>query len=151
MLRNARHRKILELIDEFEIETQEELSQKLREADYPVTQATISRDIHQLRLLKVAGITKHYRYAVADKLDDHLSAKMHCLFRACIEEIIPVGNLIILKTLNGNGANAGSVVDRLNYAEVVGTIAGVDTTLIVCKTPEMAQVVKGRLDRIARD
>ncbi len=150
MLRNARHNKILELIEEKEIETQEELCKELSDAHFTVTQATVSRDVRELRLFKVAGVKKRYRYAAISKNEGELSDKMRSLFQACIESIHTVGNMVIIKTLNGNGANAGVVVDRLNYAEVVGSIAGDDTVFSVCKSPEEALSVKERLSRIAK-
>ncbi len=150
MLRNARHTKILELIEEKEIETQEELCEELANAHFNVTQATVSRDVRELRLFKVAGTEKRYRYAAISKNEGELSDKMRALFQACLESIQVVGNMIIIKTLNGNGANAGVVVDRLNYAEVAGSIAGDDTVFTVCKSPEAAQEVMERLSRIAK-
>lgn len=150
MLRNARHSKILELIEEKEIETQEELCKELSDAHFNVTQATVSRDVRELRLFKVAGIKKRYRYTAINKSEGELSDKMRALFQACLESIHTVGNMIVIKTLNGNGANAGVVIDRLNYEEVVGSIAGDDTVFTVCKTPEDAAAVKERLTRIAK-
>lgn len=150
MLRNARHTKILELIEEKEIETQEELCKELSDAHFTVTQATVSRDVRELRLFKVAGVKKRYRYAAVSKSEGELSDKMRALFQACLESIHVVGNLIVIKTLNGNGANAGVVVDRLNYEEVVGSIAGDDTVFSVCKTEEDALEVRDRLMRIAK-
>lgn len=151
MLRNARHSKILELIDEKEIETQEELCRELADANFSVTQATVSRDIRELRLFKVAGQKKRYRYTAIGKTEGELSDKMRLLFQACVETIHVVGNMIVIRTINGNGGNAGIVIDRLNFEEVAGTIAGVDTVFTVCKTPEDALLVKERLERIIKE
>ena len=149
MLRNARHNKILELIEEKEIETQEELCKELAEANFAVTQATVSRDVRELRLFKVAGSKKRYRYAAIGKGEEELSDKMRSLFQACIESIQTVGNIVVTKTLNGNGANAGVIIDMLKYDEIVGSIAGDDTVFSLCKTAEDAEVVRGRLERLA--
>lgn len=149
MLRNARHNKILELIEEKEIETQEELCKELAEANFAVTQATVSRDVRELRLFKVAGTKKRYRYAAIGKGEEELSDKMRSLFQACIESIQTVGNIVVTKTLNGNGANAGVIIDMLKYAEIVGSIAGDDTVFSLCKTAEDAETVRGRLERLA--
>ena len=138
MLRNARHNKILELIEEKEIETQEELCKELAEANFAVTQATVSRDVRELRLFKVAGTKKRYRYAAIGKGEEELSDKMRSLFQACIESIQTVGNIVVTKTLNGNGANAGVIIDMLKYSEIVGSIAGDDTVFSLCKTAEDA-------------
>ena len=149
MLRNARHNKILELIEEKEIETQEELCKELAEANFAVTQATVSRDVRELRLFKVAGTKKRYRYAAIGKGEEELSDKMRSLFQACIESIHTVGNIVVIKTLNGNGANAGVIIDMLKYAEIVGSIAGDDTVFSLCKTAEDAETVRARLERLA--
>jgi len=151
MLRNARHGKILEIISQQEVETQEELCALLNECNFPVTQATISRDIKELRLFKVAGINRRFRYTCISEHEGDISDKMKQLFRACVLDIIPVGNLIVVKTLNGNGSNAGVVIDRLNYREVVGTVAGDDTTLLICSTPQEASGVKEKLIRILQE
>ena len=149
MLRNARHNKILELIEEKEIETQEELCKELADANFAVTQATVSRDVRELRLFKVAGSKKRYRYAAIGKGEEELSDKMRSLFQACIESIQTVGNIVVTKTLNGNGANAGVIIDMLKYDEIVGSIAGDDTVFSLCNTAEDAEVVRGRLERLA--
>lgn len=150
MQRNLRHGKILELIAEKEIETQEELCEELAAAGYSVTQVTVSRDIKELHLFKVKGARKRFRYASAKENEVGLSDKMRALFQTCVENIRPVGNLILIKTLNGNGANAGVVVDRLNYREIAGTISGDDTVLVVCETAADAHTVCGRLETILK-
>lgn len=138
MLKEARHAKILELITQKEIETQEELCAELNRLNYVVTQATISRDIKELRLFKVSGAVKKYRYAHVSGAENEISPKLKNLFRDCIVSIKSAKNLIVVKTLTGNGANAGTVVDKLNYPEVVGSVAGDDTLLCVCESDEAA-------------
>lgn len=150
MLRNARHAKILEIIAEKEIETQEELCTELNACNFSVTQATISRDIKELHLFKVAGINKRFRYTCINESEGELSDKLRSLFQTCVLDIIPVSNQIVIKTLNGNGANAGAVVDRLNYHEVVGCVAGVDTTFLICRSEEDAKIVAERLNNIVQ-
>ena len=138
MLRSARHAKILEIIAKKEIETQEELCAELQAMNLVVTQATISRDIRDLHLFKVAGIEKKYRYAYIHGGDSDISPKMKSLFRDCVLTVRAARNLVVIKTLAGNGANAGAVVDKLNYEHIVGSVAGDDTLLIVCETDEGA-------------
>ncbi len=150
MLRNARHSKILELIEEKEIETQEELCEELSACNFSVTQATVSRDIKELHLFKVKGIAKRFRYASVSENEGGISEKMRSLFQTCVLSIRAVGNIIVIKTLNGNGGNAGVVMDRLDYREVVGSIAGDDTVLSVCETPETAKLVCSRLESIIK-
>ena len=146
MLRSARHAKILEIISSKEIETQEELCEELERQNIVVTQATISRDIRDLRLFKVAGVEKKYRYAYINESDSEISPKMKSLFRECVLSIKAAQNLVVIKTLVGNGANAGTVVDKLNHNEIVGSVAGDDTLLVVCEDEESALVVVEKLN-----
>ena len=146
MLRNARHNKILEIIENQEIETQEELCEQLARHNFAVTQATVSRDIKELHLFKVKGSIKRFRYASISESENGISDKMRSLFQACVLNIRPVGNLIVIKTLNGNGGNAGVVVDRLEYHEIIGCISGDDTVLIICATADDTRSVCERLN-----
>ena len=150
MLRSARHAKILEIISTKEIETQEELCAELNARNLVVTQATISRDIRDLHLFKVAGIEKKYRYAYINDGESEISPKMKNLFRECVISVRAAKNLVVVKTLAGNGANAGAVVDKLNYGEIVGSVAGDDTLLIVCEDDEKAQTVVERINGFMR-
>lgn len=150
MLRSARHAKILEIISRKEIETQEELCAELNALNLVVTQATISRDIRDLHLFKVAGIEKKYRYAYINDGESEISPKMKSLFRDCVVSVRAAKNLIVIKTLTGNGANAGTVVDKLNYGGVVGSVAGDDTLLIVCEDDERALLVAEKINEFMR-
>ena len=141
MLKSARHAKILELITNKEIETQEELCEELNQLNYVVTQATISRDIRDLHLFKVAGIQKKYRYAYINDGESEISPKMKSLFRDCVLSVKAAQNLVVIKTLTGNGSNAGAVVDKLNHEEIIGSVAGDDTLLVVCADNTAADLV----------
>ena len=150
MLRAERHEKILELIARKEIETQEELCEELNRENYVVTQATISRDIRDLHLFKVAGIEKKYRYAYIGENEGEVSEKMRNLFKNCVVSVAVAQNLVVVKTMTGNGANAGAVVDKLNLESVVGSVAGDDTLLVVCKDTDSADEVQRRLSEFLR-
>ena len=150
MLRAERHEKILELIARKEIETQEELCEELNRENYVVTQATISRDIRDLHLFKVAGIEKKYRYAYIGENEGEVSEKMRNLFKNCVVSVAVAQNLVVVKTMTGNGANAGAVVDNLNLESVVGSVAGDDTLLVVCKDNDSADEVQRRLSEFLR-
>ncbi|MBQ7913570.1 MAG: arginine repressor [Clostridia bacterium] len=145
MLKSARHAKILEIIKEKEVETQEELCAELNALNYVVTQATISRDIRDLRLLKVAGSEKKYRYAYINENDSEISSKMKGLFRECVLSVVAAQNIVVVKTLSGNGANAGIVIDKLKYEEIIGSVAGDDTVLVVCVDNHSANLVVERV------
>ena len=145
MMRSGRHTTILDIISKMEIETQEELCAELNKLNHVVTQATISRDIRDLHLFKVAGIEKKYRYAYINEAQGEISPKMRSLFRDCVIGVKAAQNLIVVKTLAGNGANAGAIVDKLNYEQIVGSVAGDDTLLIVCADKESAEYVVNKL------
>jgi transcriptional regulator of arginine metabolism len=150
MLRSARHAKILEIISCKEIETQEELCQELQAMNLVVTQATVSRDIRDLHLFKVAGVEKKYRYTYINRTGEDVSPKMKGLFRDCFLSIKAAKNLVVIRTLAGNGANAGAVIDQLNYHGVVGSVAGDDTLLIICEDDESAQAVVVKINEFLK-
>ena len=150
MLRSARHAKILEIISKMEIETQEELCEELGKLNYVVTQATISRDIKDLHLFKVSGIEKKYRYAYINSSENEISPRMKGLFRDCVLTIKCARNIVVIKTLTGNGNNAGAVVDKLGYPEIVGSVAGDDTLLIVCEDDERAASVVDKINEFMK-
>lgn len=141
MHRNSRQAAILEIIAEKDVETQEELCEELLKKNFNVTQATISRDIKDLKLYKVTGTTKKYKYAFIESEGDAISTKMRNLFRECVQGVNCANNLIIIKTLRGNGSTAGTFIDSLQLKEVVGTVAGDDTLLVVTDTNENAQTL----------
>ncbi len=150
MLRNARQSKILKIVEEKEIETQEELCRELAEEHFNVTQATVSRDVRELGLYKIAGVNKRYRYTVAKRKEGNLPDRLRALFEAGVESVHAVGNIVITKTMTGYGSNAGAVIDLLKFEEIVGSIAGDDTVFSVCRTPDEANTVCECLTRIAQ-
>ena len=150
MMRSGRHTTILDIISKMEIETQEELCAELNKQNYKVTQATVSRDIKELRLFKVAGLEKKYKYAYIDEGLNRISPKMQNLFRECVLSMRPAMNQVVIKTLRGNGSNAGMIVDKLNFQEIVGSIAGDDTLLIVTESPEQANIVVEKLNEFLK-
>lgn len=149
-MRSGRQAAILEIINAKEIETQEELCAELNKHNYSVTQATVSRDIKELRLFKVAGTEKKYKYAYIDDGNNKISAQMQNLFRECVISIRPAFNQVVIKTLRGNGSNAGMIVDKLNLPEIVGSIAGDDTLLIVTEGEDKAKVVVEKLNEFLK-
>lgn len=150
MLKTERHAKILELISHKEINTQEELCKALNDENFVVTQATVSRDIRDLHLFKVSGIEKKYRYAYLGASESDISDKMRNLFKNCVLNVTVAQNIVVVKTLSGNGANAGAVVDKLNMENVAGSVAGDDTLLVVCKDNSSAEEAERRLSDLLR-
>lgn len=149
-MRNLRHAKILELITDNEIETQEELCDELNKYNFNVTQATISRDIKQLHLYKVFGKTKKYRYTFVAEKENTLPSKMKTLFKESVVSIESANNLVVVKTLSGNASYAGAVIDKSDFEEVLGSIAGDDTLLIVAKTEVLAQRVVDKIKDLVK-
>ena len=132
MARLQRQLKILEIIKSKEIDTQEELVECLREAGYNVTQATVSRDIKELGLIKVASShEKKYKYANVETSEQLVSSKYVNLFKEAVVDIKVAGNIIVIKTIVGSANSACAFVDKLGLPEVFGTIAGDDTAFLV--------------------
>lgn len=145
MTKKERQNILLELIGRYEIDTQEELTEKLNERNIAVTQATVSRDINELNLVKVAGKAKKYKYARVEIESDALSEKDINLFREITASVTCANNLIVVKTLVGNANAAGMIVDKINIPQVLGSIAGDDTLLIVTKSNRDAEIMLKRL------
>lgn len=145
MTKKDRQNIILEIIGECEVDTQEELTAKLNDRGIDVTQATVSRDINELNLIKIAGKIKKYKYARIDIKNAALSEKNINLFREIVVSITCANNLIVVKTLSGNASAAGMVVDKINIPQVLGSIAGDDTLLIVTKSNLDAEIMLKRL------
>lgn len=146
MQRSLRQQKILEIISAKEIDTQDELCAELNKYNFNVTQATISRDVKELKLYKIAGTKKKYRYASIDSYVDSVNDRMTTLFKGCVLGINSANNLIIVKTMRGNGSAVGVFVDSLQIPEIIGCVAGDDNVLIIvdCNddTPRVVEMLK---------
>lgn len=132
-LKYSRHAKILELIESSEIETQEDLANSLRSSGFNVTQATVSRDIKELRLIKVLTREGKYKYATIKQQESVISDRFMKLFKDSVLSIDHAGNMIIIKTLVGAANAAAAAIDAVDLKEVAGTIAGDDTIFLVIR------------------
>lgn len=141
MMRNQRQDAILKIIDEREIETQEELCDALAEQNIMVTQATISRDIKDLKLFKIVGNKKKYRYSHVTKSVSNVSDRMRSLFKESVLSIKSAGNLIVIRTIEGNGGNAGAIVDSMKLDCILGCVAGDDTVFVAVDNIKSVQSV----------
>ena len=141
MKKNDRKSAIIDLINKFEIGTQEELTDKLNEQGFNVSQATVSRDINQLNLIKVDGNQKKSRYAQTPTINNDISPKIVDLFKHVTQFIDIANNLVIVKTLAGNANSAGMAIDQMHLPQIVGSVAGDDTLLIITKTNADAAIV----------
>lgn len=130
MKKYTRQSKVLELIENNEIETQEELADHLKKIGIEVTQATISRDIRELRLIKVLSKSGKYKYATMGQNVESTTDRLIKIFKNSIVSINIAGHLLVIKTLPGAAQICGSAVDSLGIDEIVGTIAGDDTIFV---------------------
>ena len=141
-MKSARHEKIIELITDHDIETQEQLLDELRDYGFNTTQATISRDIKQLRIIKELGPLGTYRYHVSEKPANHnFSDKLNLIFRQCVTSIDYAQNMIVIKTMPGLASAACSALDKLDLNEILGTLAGDDTCFVVVRDTASAAAI----------
>lgn len=134
-----RQAKILDLIEHNEIETQEELSAKLCSLGYDTTQATVSRDIKELRLVKALSSSGKYYYTTSVKeAESSFSGRLRNIFRECVTNIDSAQNMVVIKTLPGLGGAAAMAMDSMKIPNVVGTLGGDDTVFVVMRDTETA-------------
>ncbi|NJD01373.1 MAG: arginine repressor [Ruminiclostridium sp.] len=145
-----RHAKILELIERYNIETQEELADKLKEIGLDVTQATISRDIKELRLIKVMSGDERYRYAPVSHTEGSITNRLLTIFTESFISCDYANNIVIVKTLPGMAQASASAVDSLKWTDIVGTIAGDDTIMVVCRAEKIAEELVNKLNRMIK-
>lgn len=137
-----RHLKIRELIAKYNIETQDELVERMQESGFQVTQATISRDIKELRLVKVPYRYGLYKYSLPSDQKYNTLEKLQKLLIDAFVKINSAGHLVILKTIPGNANAVGNLIDQLDWDEILGTVCGDDTCLIIADTQENAEKIK---------
>ena len=140
-MKSVRHAVIKEIIESQDIETQEELAAALRARNIDVTQATVSRDIKELRLLKVLSESGGYKYATADKAEHGLADRFIRIFSESVISITPANNLVVIKTISGSAHVAGEAIDSLKWPEVVGTISGDNTLLVIALSAQDAETL----------
>lgn len=149
-MKYSRHAKILELIDKYQIETQEELAEKLKEQGMDVTQATVSRDIKELRLIKIMVDDEHYKYAPISQTEGTITNRLLTIFTESFVSCDYANNIVVVKTLPGMAEASASAVDTLKWSEIVGTIAGDDTIMIVCRAELIAEELVNRLSKMIK-
>ena len=147
-MKTDRQEEIIRIIDEKEIETQEELANCLRERGYNATQATVSRDIKELRLIKVAGRHSAYCYAKPGRHESAVNGRMIRLLSDSTVSVSFAGQIIIVKTLSGSANVAAEAIDNIGWPEVLGTIAGDNTVLIVVRNENDAAEISSRILQI---
>jgi len=145
-LKAQRQAKIMEIISTINVETQEQLLHELQAAGFRSTQATISRDIKELRVVKELTALGTYRYAVAAKeMPTTFSSRINTIFRECVTRFDYAQNIVVIHTLPGLASAAGSAIDAVSRSVVVGTLAGDDTVMVVMRDTNAAAVFCGEI------
>lgn len=147
MARSNRQSKILEIIQQNEIETQDELVNALRALNFDITQATISRDIKELGLIKIMSENKKYKYAYVDSSEQQMSSKYTGIFKESVISVKSVNNLVVLKTLKGLSSAVSSLIDKMNIKQVMGCVYGDETVMVICESNEATNDVMDRINQ----
>lgn len=145
-----RHAKILEIIENYDIETQDELVAKLKEFGMDVTQATVSRDIKELRLVKVTDADGKTRYKAMSNDSNVISDRLLTILREGYVSSDYANNILVVKTLPGMAQAVASAIDSLGWPEVVGTIAGDDTIMVVTRAERIAEEMQERFTSLLK-
>ncbi len=149
-MKNARHEQILKLIQGQDVETQEELAELLNKSGFTVTQATVSRDIRQLQLMKSPGKNGrlHYSIGAGDSVD--LSRKYQRVLQDAFVSMDFSLNIMVVKTVSGMAMAAAAALDSLDWNEILGCIAGDDTIMVVIRHPDDAAALRAKIEEIVR-
>lgn len=137
-LKSIRHNKILDIINNMEIETQEELAEELKSSGYNVTQATVSRDIKILKLIKMQSTSGKYRYVAPSKEERDINDKLFSILSNAAISVEKVDKFVVIKTLTGAASAVAEAIDSLYGSDIAGTIAGDNTIFILVRTDEKA-------------
>ena len=149
MLKSQRQAKIMEIISTRNVETQEQLLEALQEAGFRCTQATISRDIKELRIVKELTSLGTYRYTTSStEISGSFSARLNTIFRECVIGYDYAQNIIVIRTLPGLASAAGSAIDAMNLHAIVGSLAGDDTVMVIMRDSNAAAAFCGEIKNL---
>ena len=144
-MKQTRHIRIVELIEKYDIETQEELAEYLKKDGFNVTQATVSRDIRELKLTKIPTGNGKQKYAVLRQDDSHLGDKYIRVLKECFVSMDSAQNILVVKTGVGMAMAVAAAIDAMKFEEIVGSIAGDDTIMMAIRTVEDTQIVMRKI------
>lgn len=147
-MKKKRHSMILQLIEDYTIGTQEELLSKLKENGFTATQATVSRDIKELRLVKQMDKNGNYRYVEGKSETDEYLSKFNTIFSHSVISSDYAGNIVSIKCYDGMAQAACATFDNMSWEGLVGTIAGDDTIFALCRTEALAIELKQSVDKL---
>ena len=146
-MKNARQQKILEIIEKYDIDTQELIIEKLGDAGINATQTTISRDIRELKLVKAISASGVYRYVLPTTKKEVSAPVLNSALTESVKEIVAAGNIVVVKTYPGMANALAVCVDSLEKPHIIGSVAGDDTILLVVKNEEVANEVAQELKK----
>ena len=149
-MKYKRQSKILELIGTFEIYTQDELADRLGRSGFAATQATISRDIKELKLLKIPAANGQYKYATANHEEEKADIKFLSILAETVTKIQPAKNILVVKTYSGMAQAAAEAIDNIDFPEAIGSIAGDNTVFLAFASDENAEAVAQKLEKMIR-
>lgn len=135
-MKRNRQEAILRVISQYEVETQQELAQRLKEEGFEVTQATVSRDIRDIKLSKMPTGDGHQKYVRFHNDEKHLSGKYVNVLKEGFVSIDMAQNILVVKTVSGMAMAVAAAIDAMKYPEIVGSIAGDDTIMMAVRTVE---------------
>lgn len=144
-MKKVRHNKIIEIIEKHDVETQEELASYLKRAGYDVTQATVSRDIRELKLSKIPAGDGRQKYVVIKQDDSHLGDKYIRVLKDGFTSMDMAQNILVVKTVSGMAMAVAAAIDAMKFKEIVGSIAGDDTIMIAVRTVEETRILMDKL------
>ena len=150
-MKGSRHTKIVELIGKYQIETQEELAEYLNQAGFHVTQATVSRDIRDLKLTKVPAANGRQRYAVLQGDTDAMAEKYVRIFRDGFSSMDMAQNILVIKTAAGMAMAVAAALDAMHFSEIGGCIAGDDTIMCAVRTVDDTIVLIEKLKKLLEE
>ena len=147
-MKENRQKRMVELIQRYDIGTQEELAEKLREAGFSVTPATVSRDIRELKLSKVPTADGEQKYVVMEQDEEHQGDRFTRVLQDAFSSVEAAQNLLVVKTVSGMAMAAATALDALKFPEVVGCIAGDDTIFVASHSREEAHALMEKIKSI---
>ncbi|MBU5487519.1 arginine repressor [Clostridium sp. MSJ-8] len=147
-MKSKRHNKILEIISSKTINTQEDLAEELKKAGFDVTQATVSRDIKNLRLIKVQGENGTYRYEAPKGTDIDISEKLKTVLANLTVSVENIDKMVIVKTVSAGAAPVAEAIDSFNFDDIAGTIAGENTIFIMVRSIEAAEKLVIEIEKL---
>lgn len=150
-MKKSRHQKIKELVEQYEIETQEELADKLSAAGYAVTQATVSRDIRELKLSKIPMGDGRQKYTILIHSDHYLSDKYIRVLKDGFISMDTAQNMLVIKTVAGMAMAVAAAIDAMKLKEIVGSIAGDDTIMMAVKTAADAEIIMEKIHSVLEE